>query len=128
MKYFTFVASILTLFFVCQETFAQVQPDNTSKSLDINQISKRLNELEESIEELKANKKNEFVSRLNELEESIKELKANKKDLWDKFDILASLLVPASITFFGFYYSNALKKPKLNVRKNVPHPSRKSLE
>ena len=91
MKYFTFVTSILTLFFVCQETFAQVQPDNTSKSLDVNQVNKRLSEVKESIEELKA----------------------NKKDFWDVFDILASLLIPASITFFGFYYSNALKKTEI---------------
>ena len=87
MKYFTFAASILTLFFVGQETFTQVQPDNTSKSLDINQISKRLNKLEESIEELKA----------------------NRKDIWDKFNILGSLMI-ASITFLGYYYSNAKEK------------------
>ena len=85
MKYFTFVASILTLFFVCQETFGQVQPNNTNKNLDVNQVNKRLDKLE-------------------------KELDAKKKDFWDVFDILGSLFIPASITFFGYYYSNAVKK------------------
>ncbi len=126
MKYFTFLVSILTLFFVFffvyQETFAQVQPDNTSKSLDINQISKRLNELEESIEELKANKKNEFVSRLNELEKSIEELKANKKDRWDKFEIVGTLLTPITIAVLGYILKkseNQREKQRLAFEQNI---------
>ncbi len=71
MKYSAFLVSILSLFFFCQATFAQVQPDNPSKSLDINQVSQRLSELEENIEELKKNEKNEVFSSLSELEKSI---------------------------------------------------------
>lgn len=44
MKYFTFVVSTLTFFFVFQEAFAQVQQKNTSESLNVNQVSKPLNE------------------------------------------------------------------------------------
>ena len=70
MKYSAFLVSILSLFFFCQATFAQVKPDNPSKSLDINQVSQRLSELEENIEELKKNEKNEVFSRLSELEKN----------------------------------------------------------
>ena len=71
MKYSAFLVPILGLFFFCQATFAQVQSDNPSKSLDINQVSQRLSELEENIEELKKNEKNEVFSSLSELEKSI---------------------------------------------------------
>ncbi len=94
MKYSAFLVSILSLFFFCQATFAQVQPDNPSKSLDIDQVSQRLSELEKSIEELKK----------------------NEKDGWDIFNILGSLFIPTSITIIGFYYSNAVKETESRIK------------
>lgn len=48
--------------------------------------------------------------RLDQLEKTVKELKDKRKDTWDKFQILAGLLIPASIALVGRYYANALKK------------------
>jgi hypothetical protein len=36
------------------------------------------------------------------------EARGNEKDRWDKFQILASLLIPAAVGFAGYYFSNAL--------------------
>ncbi len=80
MKYFTFVTSILTLFFVCQETLAQVQPNNIS-----NQVDKPIEQLEKNIEEPESNKK-------------------NNKDFWDKAEVVGNILNPLAIGFLGFVF------------------------
>ena len=41
MKYFTFLTLILTVFFIEQQGFAQIQSDNTSKSPETNQIANK---------------------------------------------------------------------------------------
>lgn len=41
MKYFTFLTLILTVFFIGQQGFAQIQSDNTSKSPETNQIANK---------------------------------------------------------------------------------------
>lgn len=94
MKYFTFVASILTLFFVCQETLAQVQPNNISNSVNINEVNTRLEKLEENIKELESNKK-------------------NGKDRWDIAEIVGTILTPLTIGFLGFVFKqNESKREK----------------
>jgi len=44
------------------------------------------------------------------LEERLAALEArgSDKDRWDKFQILAALLIPAAVAFAGYYFSNAL--------------------
>lgn len=39
--------------------------------------------------------------------------KRKGKDKWDIFNIIASLLIPASIAFSGYYFSNALKQAEI---------------
>lgn len=51
--------------------------------------------------------------RVAKIENELKELKKKKKDAWDRFQIIASLLIPASITFVGIYYSNQMKATEI---------------
>src|SRR4051794_38872158 len=47
--------------------------------------------------------------RLKELEERLAGLEGRGgKDRWDKFQILATLLIPAAVAFAGYYFSNAM--------------------
>ncbi|HEY8211799.1 MAG TPA: hypothetical protein VIG99_30165 [Myxococcaceae bacterium] len=47
--------------------------------------------------------------RLAKLEERLSKLeKEGGKDRWDKFQILAALLIPAAVAFAGYHFSNAL--------------------
>lgn len=48
------------------------------------------------------------AGRLAKLEQRLAKLEAGGKDRWDKFQILASLLIPAAVAFAGYYFSNAL--------------------
>lgn len=79
-----------------QFKFAQVQPDNIYQHLDIKQVNKRL----------------------NKLEESFKKIDAKKKDFWDKFKIIGTLLIPISIAVVGGYYSNSLKMIEIRRGEN----------
>ncbi|HVE87767.1 MAG TPA: hypothetical protein VND93_33145 [Myxococcales bacterium] len=45
---------------------------------------------------------------LAKLERRISKLEGGGKDVWDKFQILAALLVPAAVAFAGYYFSNAV--------------------
>jgi hypothetical protein len=44
------------------------------------------------------------------LEARVAKLEAGKKDWWDKFQIVGTLLIPASITIAGYLYSQAMSK------------------
>jgi hypothetical protein len=55
--------------------------------------------------------------RLTELEVRLALLESEKdkgKDKWDIFNIIASLLIPASIAFSGYYFSNAMKQAEID--------------
>jgi hypothetical protein len=51
--------------------------------------------------------------RLANAEKRIAELKKPTKDFWDVFQIVASLLIPASIAFVGYHYSETQKQAEL---------------
>jgi hypothetical protein len=58
---------------------------------------------------------NVIKERLTELEVRLALLESQKgKDKWDIFNIVASLLIPASIAFAGYYFSNALKQAEID--------------
>jgi hypothetical protein len=51
---------------------------------------------------------------VKELEERVKALEERpSKDRWDKFQLLASLLIPASITLCGYFFSRALGEAQI---------------
>lgn len=51
--------------------------------------------------------------RLELTEKQIEELKRKHRDFWDIFQIFASLLIPASITFAGYLYSDGVKRAEI---------------
>ena len=57
--------------------------------------------------------------KINDLEKEIKALKNKGKDTWDIFQIIASLLIPASITFVGYYYSQSMKQAEIVSSENL---------
>ena len=87
MKYFTFAASILTLFFVCQETLAQVQPNNISNQVD---------------------------QPIEQLEKNIEEPESNKKDDWDRVEIVGTIagtvFTPIVIAVVGIVFNRNERK------------------
>lgn len=56
----------------------------------------------------------EIIFRIEKIEEKINNLEGNNKDGWDIFKIIASLLIPASITLVGYFVSNAMKMAEIN--------------
>ena len=61
----------------------------------------------------------EIQKKLNLLEEKIVQIEKKKKDKWDIFNIIASLLIPASIAFAGYYFSNAIKEAEIRSSENL---------
>ena len=55
----------------------------------------------------------EIRKNLNDLEKKISLLQEKKKDKWDIFNIIASLLIPASIAFAGYFFSSAMKEAEI---------------
>jgi len=51
--------------------------------------------------------------RLNLLENEVKALKPKGKDPWDIVQIIAGLLIPASIAFAGYYYARSTKQAEI---------------
>lgn len=58
-------------------------------------------------------------SRLEELENRVRAIETKKRDPWDKFQILASLLIPASITFVGYVYSQSIKAAEIQSNERI---------
>lgn len=56
---------------------------------------------------------NDFEAKLEKLTTDVAQLKKKGKDHWDKFQILAALLVPASIAVVGFLVSTSLKDAEI---------------
>lgn len=52
-------------------------------------------------------------SRLQQLEKRLASLEQKGKDGWDKFQIIAALLIPASIALVGYYYSKSMKDAEI---------------
>jgi hypothetical protein len=54
-------------------------------------------------------------TRIKSIEDSLSRLDQNraKKDGWDKFNILAGLLIPASIAFAGIFFSLSMKSAEI---------------
>jgi hypothetical protein len=52
--------------------------------------------------------------RINNLEAAVKKLESKPKDAWDKFQILAAVLIPASISLAGYFFAKATKDAELN--------------
>jgi hypothetical protein len=57
--------------------------------------------------------------RLIATEKRIDELKKKPKDFWDIFQIVATLLIPASITLAGYWYSEAQKQAEILSSENI---------
>jgi hypothetical protein len=58
-------------------------------------------------------------ARLSKIEGRLSKLEEGKKDRWDKFQIIATLLIPASITWVGYYYSEAMKKAEIESSQHI---------
>lgn len=52
-------------------------------------------------------------TRLESLDRRLSAIEVKPRDFWDKFQIVASLLIPASITFVGYVYAQAAKDAEL---------------
>jgi len=52
-------------------------------------------------------------------EKRIDELKKKPKEFWDIFQIVATLLIPASITLAGYWYSDAQKQAEIRSSENI---------
>jgi hypothetical protein len=57
--------------------------------------------------------------RLIATEKRIDELKKKPKGFWDIFQIVATLLIPASITLAGYWYSDAQKQAEIRSSENI---------
>lgn len=57
--------------------------------------------------------------RLIVVEKEVNALKSKGKDKWDIFQIVAGLLIPASIAFAGYYYSQSMKQAEITSTENV---------
>ncbi len=55
----------------------------------------------------------ELTTRLDKLAEDVAKLKNKGKDPWDKFQILAALLIPATIALVGSMVSTSLKEAEI---------------
>ena len=55
----------------------------------------------------------DLKARVSKLTEEVDKLKTKGKDSWDKFQIIAALLVPASIALVGFLISTSLKDAEI---------------
>jgi hypothetical protein len=55
----------------------------------------------------------DIEQKITELEKEVKSLKDKKKDGWDIFQIVAGLLIPASIAFAGYYYASSMKEAEI---------------
>jgi len=55
----------------------------------------------------------ELQQKIATLEMKVSLLEERKKDSWDIFNIFASLLIPASIAFSGYYFSVAMKEAEI---------------
>ncbi len=55
----------------------------------------------------------ELQQKITALEIKVSLLEERKKDKWDIFNIVASLLIPASIAFAGYYFSTAIKEAEI---------------
>jgi len=52
--------------------------------------------------------------RLSNIEDRLSKLEGSKKrDGWDKFQVLATLLIPAAITIVGYLYSESMKQAEI---------------
>jgi hypothetical protein len=57
--------------------------------------------------------------RLELAEKRLEELQRKRRDSWDKFQIVASLLIPASITLAGYLYSEAAKQAEITSGERI---------
>ncbi len=60
---------------------------------------------------------NKFAERLDHLEKRIEQIQPKKKGFWDFFQIIGTLLIPASITFVGYIYSESSKEKEIEIAK-----------
>jgi hypothetical protein len=61
----------------------------------------------------------DFGPKIAALEAAVAKLKDKKKDSWDKFQILASLLIPASIALVGYLVANATKEAEVESASRI---------
>lgn len=61
----------------------------------------------------------ELIESICRLQEDVRHLKGKQKDGWDKFQIIAALLIPASIALVGFLVSNASKEAEIRSSENI---------
>jgi hypothetical protein len=57
--------------------------------------------------------------KIQRLDKRIASLEKKGKDGWDKFQIVAALLIPASIALAGYYYSNSIKEAEIESGQRV---------
>lgn len=61
----------------------------------------------------------EQKEKIDKLESEISKLQRGPKDGWDIFNIFASLLIPASITFAGVWVSKSLKEAEIESAREI---------
>jgi hypothetical protein len=64
--------------------------------------------------------------RLSAAEKRIDELKKKPKDFWDVFQIIATLLIPASITVAGYMFSEAQKQAEIGSGERIAAQQRET--
>jgi hypothetical protein len=58
---------------------------------------------------------NEFAERLDQLEERVEQIRPKKRSFWDIFQIIGTLLIPASITVVGYIYTETSKEKEIEI-------------
>lgn len=67
----------------------------------------------------------DLTTRVEKLTRDIGELKDKRRDGWDKFQIIAALLIPASIAFVGMVVSSSLKEAEIRSAQELAFAQQK---
>jgi hypothetical protein len=70
-------------------------------------------ELPISLNTIPEDKTGDLLAKVQELETTISKLQDKPKDIWDKFQIVAALLIPASIAAVGIVFSHSQEKAQI---------------
>lgn len=71
---------------------------------------------------------NDVAEKIAKLEAEVEKLKKKPKDDWDKFQIIAALMIPASIALTGFLISKAIKQAEIDSSERIAQAEARSAE